>query len=202
MHMRFGLSIGAALAFCALASGSAWAAGAGAPASPAVELGTRSFSGPNTATGTVGNLSNSRGYFANFRAENRKGIFRMNAAAQFEFASGTAGVTAPTASDAYSMYGGAFFPGFFVYPFEQGRMQPFLGAAGLVGWYIMNLSNAYTQSLSFGYEATAGVDLAVGGGAGRIYRLRSSFASHSGSLGGNTSGVSLSSFNLSIGVAY
>ena len=180
----------------------AWAGGTAAPASPALEFGMRTFNGPNQTSGSQGNLSNSRGYFINFRAENRKDIFRLNAAAQFEFASGTAGVTAPTASDSYSMYGGAFLPGFFVYPFVQGRFQPFLGAAGLVGWYIMNLTNVYTQGLSFGYEVTAGVDMSGGNGAGKIYRLRSAYASHSASLGGNTSGVSLSAFILSLGVAY
>lgn len=178
-----------------------WAGAGGTVASPAVELGIRMFNGPNQATGTAGNLSGARGYLLNFRAESRKDIFRLNAAAQFEMASGTAGVTSPSASDAFSMYGAAFLPGFFVYPFSAGRMQPYLGAAGLVGWYIMNLSNVYTQGLSFGYEVSAGVDLSSGG-ASKIVRLRSAYASHSASVGGNTSGVSLSAFILTLGVAY
>ncbi len=173
----------------------------GTVASPAVELGLRMFNGPNQVTGTAGNLSGAKGYLLNFRAESRKNVFRINAAAQFEMASGTAGVTSPTASDAFSMYGAAFLPGFFVYPFSAGRMQPYLGAAGLIGWYIMNLSNAYTQGLSFGYEVCAGVDLSSGG-ASKIFRLRSAFASHSASIGGNTSGVSLSAFIVTLGVAY
>ncbi|NBW82898.1 hypothetical protein EBR21_14200 [bacterium] len=65
----------------------------------------------------------------------------------------------------------------------------------------MNLSDVYTQGLSFGYEVSAGVDLSSGG-AGKIVRLRSAFTSHSASIGGNTSGVSLSAFILTLGVAY
>lgn len=200
MSMRT-VSFLCAAASCFLAASSSWAGVGGTVASPAVELGLRMFNGPNQATGTAGNLSGAKGYLLNFRAESRKDVFRINAAAQFEMASGTAGVTAPSASDAFSMYGAAFLPGFFVYPFSAGRMQPYLGAAGLVGWYIMNLSNVYTQGLSFGYEVCAGVDLSSGG-ASKIFRLRSAFASHSASIGGNTSGVSLSAFILTLGVAY
>jgi hypothetical protein len=201
LSMRPALRISILGVFFALLPISGWCGTSGTVASPAVEGGLRMFNGPNVATGTAGNLSGAKGYFLNFRAESRKDMFRLNAAAQFEMASGTAGVTAPSASDAFSMYGAAFLPGFFVYPFQAGRLQPFAGAAGLVGWYIMNLSNAYTQGLSFGYEVSAGVDLSSGG-AGKIFRLRSAYASHSASLGGNTSGVSLSAFLVSLGVAY
>jgi hypothetical protein len=174
----------------------------GQAAQPAIEAGMRIFNGPNAATGTQGNLSNSSGYFFNFRAENRKNIFRLNAAAQFEYATGTAGISSPSASDAYTMYGAAFIPGVLVYPFVAGRLRPFLGGGAVVGWYIMNLSDVFTQSLSFGYEVTAGVDIQTGGGAGRIWRLRSAYSTHSASLGGNTEGVSLTAFLFSLGLAY
>lgn len=179
----------------------AFAAG-GQAASPAIEAGIRMFNGPNVASGTAGNLSGANGYFLNFRAENRKNIFRIHAAAQFEMASGTGGVSAPGATDAFSMYGAAFLPGFYAYPFQAGRLQPFAGASGLLGWYIMNSADIFTQGLSFGFEVSAGVDMQFGGAAGKTLRLRSAFASHSASIGGNTSGVSLSAFLFSLGVAY
>ncbi|MEN9722432.1 MAG: hypothetical protein RJB38_418, partial [Pseudomonadota bacterium] len=91
--------------------------GGSTPAQPALELGYKFFNGPNQATGSKGNLQGSNGYFLNFRAENRKNIARLHAAAQFEFASGSAPISAAGASDSYTLYGAAFLPGVHVYPF-------------------------------------------------------------------------------------
>lgn len=190
------------LGSCGFIGGELSAFGAGSPAAPALELGYKFFNGPNESSGSQGNLQGSNAYVLTFRAENRKNLVRIHAAAQFEFASGTAPVTGPSASDAYSMYGAAFLPGFYVYPFKAGRVKPFIGGSGIAGWYMMNVSEAYTQALSFGYEIGAGVDLQFGSGASRIYRIRSAFTNHSASIGGNTEGVSLNGFMISLGIAY
>jgi hypothetical protein len=66
----------------------------------------------------------------------------------------------------------------------------------------MNLNEAYTQSLSMGYEVSAGVDLRFRAGNALTYRIRSAYASHSATVGGNAHGVSLSAFIFSLGIAY
>ncbi|MBU6375745.1 MAG: hypothetical protein KGQ59_07105 [Bdellovibrionales bacterium] len=190
------------IGFLAAAQAHAGDLGGGSPAAPALELGYKIFNGPNVVSGTAGNLQGSKAYLLLFRAENRRNLIRVHAAAQFEYASGTSPITAPTAADAYTMYGASFLPGFYLYPFRDARMQPFIGASGIAGWYTMKLSNAYTQSLSFGYEVGAGVDLRFGGGGGRLLRVRSAFTNHSASLGGNTQGVNMNAFLISLGLPY
>jgi hypothetical protein len=202
MHGVFGGRSLQALGWMALSVLSAVPALANQAANPALELGYKFFNGPNTASGSQGNLQGSSAYVLNFRAENRRNVIRIHTAAQFEYASGSAPISSSTASDSYTMYGAAFLPGFYVYPFREGRVMPFIGASGIAGWYMMNVSNAYTQSLSFGYEIGAGVDLRVGTGNAKTWRVRSAFTNHSASLGGNTSGVSLNGFMLSLGMAY
>jgi len=191
-----------ALATLSMIVGEVTAHASGQPANPALELGYKFFNGPNVAAGAAGDLQGSKAYVLNFRAENRRNVVRIHAAAQFEYASGTAPISAANATDAYTMYGAAFLPGFYVYPFQDGRVTPFIGASGIAGWYMMNLSNVYSQSLSFGYEIGAGVDLRFGTGNARTWRVRSAFTNHSASLGGNAAGVSLNGFMLSVGMAY
>lgn len=201
MGISRGLKI-ALIGILAVAQAHAGDLGGGSPAAPALELGYKFFNGPNVASSSKGNLQGSSAYVLLFRAENRRNVIRVHAAAQFEYASGSAPVTGPTASDAYTMYGASFLPGFYLYPFRDGRMQPFIGGSGIAGWYMMKLANAYTQSLSFGYEIGAGVDMRFGGGGGRILRVRSAFTNHSASLGGNTQGVTLNGFLISLGLPY
>lgn len=190
-----------AVATLSLLAGGITAHAGGQPANPALELGYKFFNGPNVASGSQGNLQGSSAYVLNFRAENRSNVVRIHAAAQFEYASGSGPLDA-TNKSSYSMYGAAFLPGFYVYPFQDGRVMPFIGASGIAGWYMMNASSVYTQSLSFGYEIGAGVDMKFGTGNARTYRVRSAFTNHSASLGSNTSGISLNGFMLSLGVAY
>jgi hypothetical protein len=190
-----------ALATLSLVGGEVAAQAGGQAANPALELGYKFFNGPNVASGSQGNLQGSNAFVLNFRAENRKNVIRIHAAAQFEYASGKGPLDGTSASP-YTMYGASFLPGFYVYPFQEGRVMPFIGASGIAGWYMMNASSVYTQSLSFGYEIGAGVDMKFGTGGARTYRVRSAFTNHNASLGGNTSGISLNGFMLGIGVAY
>lgn len=187
----------------ALISASFWVpnrASAETPPAPVVELGTLFNSGD-----TEGSLTGSTSYFVLFRAEETKGFFRWSMAYQLEFSAGDASFTEGVSG--YTLYGAAFEAGMHLYPFNEGRFQPFFGGAPVLGWHILQLSappgslEANTKSLAFGYEVDAGVDMRLGGSKGNAFRIRGGFWSLSSSLGG-ASGFSLEGFRLSVGIVY
>jgi hypothetical protein len=165
-----------------------------------VDVGACFHTGPITKS-----LNGSNSYFLNLGAEKRKGFFRPTAAAEVQFGSGIAYVD--DAQPNFTLFGGDFVTGFHIFPFTIERFQPFFGAKGIIGWNELRLTGVaadeppHTQSLVFGYELTAGVDMRYGSAEGTALRLRSSFWSTSGSLAGQ-SGFSLSGFRMSLGLVF
>ena len=105
------------------------------------------------------------------------------------------------------MYGGSFLPGFNLFAFDEGRVLPFVGVSGVVGWNVLKLGETVsgvesnTKSLSYGFEVSAGVDLRFGSIRGNALRLRTGFWNVTSSLGG-VSGFEHHAFKISIGVVY
>lgn len=167
---------------------------------PIVELGTKFHTGPSGTS-----LTGSRGYSLNLRAEQGSGIFRAQAAASIEYSGGNA--TIGSDSTNYHLGGMGFHLGGSVFPFPSGGMQPFLIASGIVSAQMLKLvgssetARALSQSLAFGFEAGAGVDIHFGSDHGTAVRVRACYRSQSATLAG-MSGFDLSGFSLVLGVAY
>lgn len=183
------------------AAGTAQAAGAGGGLYAPILV-----AGPHFFAGDAGtSLTGATGYSLIFAAENRKGFFRPNIAAEFQYASGLASIG--SASPSCSLFGTAFAPGVHLVPLDVGRFQPFLGGAGLIAWHYMKLPTpptgtpANSEGLGFGYEITAGVDIRLGSIEGNALRLQGGFWSLSSSLA-DVSGFQLSGFRFGIGVVY
>jgi len=162
--------------------------------------------GANWHTGAAGkNIAGTTEYAATFRAEKRGGMFRSSFALDLGYAKGTASVGTDTPSA--MVIGVGFLPGFFLFPFPNGNIQPFLGGSGVLGWHFFKMDTppagveANTQGLSLGYEISAGVDLRFGGDNGWGLRLHSGLWSVTSTLAGQ-SGFQLNGFRLSLGFAY
>jgi hypothetical protein len=188
------LLLGALSAPAALASG-------GGPYAPVLEAGVNLHSGD-----TEKSITGTMGYFLGFKAEERKGFFRPLVGFQLESASGTAHLG--TDEPDFSLLGASFLAGAHLFPFREGRFQPFVGGAGVLGWHYLKMESPptdvdpQTDSLSFGWEASAGVDLRLGQSReGTGIRLRGSLWNVTSTLGGQ-SGFELSGWRISLGLVY
>ena len=105
------------------------------------------------------------------------------------------------------MFGGSFLPGFNLFIFNEGKVLPFVGANGVIGWNVLKLSTdvtgveSNTKSLAYGFEVSAGVDVRFGSIRGNAIRLRTGFWSVTSSLGG-ISGFEHHAFKFSVGIVY
>ncbi|MGK5088785.1 hypothetical protein WDW86_14605 [Bdellovibrionota bacterium FG-2] len=167
---------------------------------PIVELGTTIHSG---VTGK--SLTGANGYFMAFRSERRKGLFRPEMAAELQRTSGN--VTVGSEAADVTVLGAAFLGGFHCFFFKEGRFQPFVGANAVLGWHSLRMTTPpsgiepYTQGLSYGFEATAGVDMRFGGFDGTAFRLNTGMWSVSSSLAG-VSGFQLGGVRIAVGLVF
>lgn len=149
-------------------------------------------------------FTGSNEYFLVFGAEEKTGNLRYNVGMDFEYSSGTASVGTDTPK--YSLFGAGLLPGFHIFPFSDGKFQPFLGLHGVGAWHYMSMAapptgvEPNTQSFSFGYQISAGVDIRPGGG-GRALRVMSALSSVSSTLAG-VSGMDLFAFRFALGIVY
>jgi hypothetical protein len=166
-----------------------------------VELGTKFYSGTTTPSAT-----GAYGFFLDLRAEKKKGFFRPTAAAEIEYAMGTARFSdddLPT----FTMMSGSFVGGINLFLFSESQILPFLGASGVLGWNVLKLTGqqagveANTQGLAYGYEISAGCDLRKSAGADDGIRVRTSFWQTSSTLAG-AAGFQLSGWRISIGLMF
>ncbi len=162
--------------------------------------------GVNFHTGVTGkSLTGALGQYVAFRAEARKGYFRPNAACEVQSSVGKASIGSDT--PAATIYGSGFLAGFHVFLFPTGRFQPFFGGNGVFSWHFMKLASPptgvepYTQGLSYGYEASAGVDIRMGSQDGTALRIRSGFWSVGSQLAG-VSGFQLNGFRFELGLVW
>ncbi len=172
----------------------------GGPYAPYALLTPHFFTGLDT-----GSLAGSLGYSLTIGVQARRGMLRPDFAADFQYSTGTAKLGAD--QPGYTLYGAAFLGGLKVVPINEGRVQPYLGAAGIVSWHLLKLSPPptteveNTDGLAFGYEISAGVDLRLWSRDGKALRIQSAIWSLSGELGG-VSGFDMNGFRFSIGVVY
>ncbi len=165
---------------------------------PAVEVGACLHTGSETAS-----LNGAKSYLLSMRAEQTHGMLRRSAGLEIEYGSGTAYVTSGVST--FTLMGGNFVAGLNLYPFADGKIRPFLGGFGVLGFDQMQLGTplagnaAYSQGLAYGYEIVGGVDLAKGSSS--AYRIRVSIWSVSGALGG-ISGFQLQGVRAGIGYSY
>ncbi len=168
--------------------------------SPIIEMGTILHSGT-----TGKSLTGTTGYYMAFRSEQRKGHFRPEMAAELQMTSGT--ITLDDIKVSTSVFGAAFLGGFHFFFFKEGSFQPFVGVNGVLGWHSLRMTSPpagvepYTQGLSYGYEATAGVDMRFGSAEGTAFRVHSGLWSVASSLAG-VSGFQLGGIRISIGLVY
>lgn len=184
-----------------LFSSPSFAKGGGASEfSPVAEIGV------NFHTGLTGkSMTGALGQFVTFRAEGRKGFVRMQAASEVQTAVGKASIGAETPSG--TLYGSGFLGGVHIFVIPVGRIQPFFGGSGVYAWHYLKITTPptgvepQTQTMSFGYEASAGVDIRTGGVEGNAIRIRSGYWNVTGKLGG-VSGFQLHGFRIAIGVVW
>jgi hypothetical protein len=184
-----------------LASAPAYARGGGGDYAPIFQLGTNFHSGK-----TGQSLTGLIGYDLDLRSEKRMGFFRTSFAMNLEFASGAASIG--TATPSGTMFGGAFLGGFNLFPFNNGRFQPYLGASPVLSWNILKLTGPptgvepNTQSLGYGYQLNVGVDFRFGNVDGNAMRLESSFWSVSAMNLGGQAGFELTGWRFGVGLVY
>jgi hypothetical protein len=166
-----------------------------------LEVGTKFYSGTATPSAT-----GAYGFFLDLRAEKKKGIFRPSAAAEIEYAMGTARFgedDTPT----FTMMTGSFVGGVNLFLFSESQLLPFIGGAGVLGWNVLKLTGqqagveANTQGLSYGYEISAGCEIRKSAGADDAVRVRTSFWQTTSTLGG-AAGFQLSGWRVSIGLVF
>ncbi|MBI4924452.1 MAG: hypothetical protein HY843_00895 [Bdellovibrio sp.] len=167
---------------------------------PAMDMGVAFF------TGTSGkSMTGALAEYFNFRAEDRKGFFRPQAAMEILTAVGKASIGTDTPSA--SLYNASFIVGVHLFPFTAVRFAPFVGGSGVVGWGYLKMGSppsgveANTQSIVYGYELTAGVDLRTGSLDGAAIRIKSGLYVTSGKLGG-VSSFMLQGFRISLGMIW
>ena len=196
--LNFIAAFGLVLAFC---SEKSFARGSsGGDYAPVLDLGI------NFYTGTTGkSLTGSTGYFFNFRAEDSKGFFRPHAAMELSYSGGQASIGSDTPSS--TMFGAGFLAGVHLFAFSTGRFQPFVGGNGVFAWNYLKMTSPpsgiepNTEGLSFGYEASAGVDMRFGSSEGNALRIKSGYWAVTSKLAG-MSGFQLSGFRITIGIVY
>jgi hypothetical protein len=168
--------------------------------SPIVEGGVNFHTGELTKS-----LNGATSYFVSLRAEKNKGFLHLQEAAEVEFGSGTAYVG--SAQPSFTLLSGSYVLGAYIFPFGEGRIRPFLGGNGVMGWSQLKLSNSpagvdpNTQGIVFGYELSAGVDIRTGSSEGTAIRVRTGYWSTSGTLAGQT-GFQLPGFRFSLGLVF
>lgn len=150
-------------------------------------------------------LTGASGYLLRLGAEKRKGFLRPNARLEIEYSSGTASVG--DSEPDFTLFHGGFHGGLNLFIFTTGRFQAFVGGAGVASWSQLQLTSPpdgveeNTQSLSFGYETSAGVDMRLGSAEGNAIRLESSFYSVSSGLAGEGS-FQLQGFKFLLGIVF
>jgi hypothetical protein len=179
--------------------GKVWAARGAGGYSPILELGV------NFHVGDTGkSLTGAQGYFMTIRAEKSRSVFRMHGAMDIQYAGGTASVG--TDSPSFTLYGAAFLGGVHIAPFQESKFSPFFGGSGVFAWEFLKMPTPptgvepQTQSLSFGYETSVGVDIRTRND-GTALRLRSGYYAVTGSLAG-VSGFQLSGFRFTLGFVW
>jgi hypothetical protein len=167
---------------------------------PALELGGQFYSGVEGKS-----LRGATAYSVYFRSEEDRGRVRGVVAARFEYSTGTASVNS---SDlAYTMYGGSFDPGYSLYFFRAGYIQPFLTGSGVIGWNFLNLTSPptgtepYTQGFSYGYELSTGVDIRFRRSGGKALRIKCAYNTLYGQIAGLT-GFQLSGVKFILGLVF
>ncbi len=157
-------------------------------------------------TGTTGkSMTGALGQIFTFRAESRKGFFRPQAALEVTTTVGKASIGSDTPSA--SLYGSAFLLGTHFFVFSNAKFTPFVGGSGIAAWNYLKMSSPptgvepQTQSLTFGYEVTSGVDIRMGSLDGTALRIKSGFYTTSGKLAG-VSGFMLYGFRFSLGLVW
>ncbi len=151
-------------------------------------------------------LSGTMGYSLQFSAEKAKQHFRPVYQANLNMASGTVSLSGGNSS--FTLYGGEFMGGLNFFLPTPGAITPYLGASGLLGWSLMKLGtpptgvDENTQSLLFGYEVRAGMEMRLSShDDGKALRIQSAYYSASGTLAG-VSGLQLNGFRVGMGLSF
>jgi hypothetical protein len=192
--------MGTFLALLALALLPDPARAAGGEFAPSFDLGVVLHSGTSGKS-----LTGVLGYVGSFRAESRKGFFRPYCA--FELGSDVGKASVGENEPQATAFHGGFVGGVQLFPFSASKLTPFLGGGGILAWSMMKMGSPpegvepNTQSVTFGFEMAAGVDIRGSAGGGNALRLRSSYYFASGSLAG-VSGFQLSGFRFTIGMVW
>jgi hypothetical protein len=153
---------------------------------PLLEGGMQMYTGADGKS-----LTGNNGYFVLFRAEGMRGHLRPFVGAQFDYSRGDTSIDG-TATP-FTLYGGSFMPGYNLFLFREGALQPFFGVAGALGWNFLHLTaapdsvDAFTQGFAFGYEVSAGVDIRFKRSSASALRLRCGIWNYRAMIGGSSS---------------